>query len=349
MKIGIIPNSEDFSRPSDRRKFVRYCEIRKLKFEKAQFTKEYDILYLSGKTDITRWQNYKNFNNFYNTKIIFDASDPYLSDSKISNVIRSIYYFLSRKTKYYSLSYSHQFKKMLRVSDVIVCSSVEQKEQISSYNKNIEIIRDYFDDDIKYQIPFKDIGNKKTLNIFWEGQSHANKSIFIYLRKITEQVKDYDINLHIVTDKKYCYLGGQYFCVKTIDYLKKIFKESDVIIKFYDWNIDNLILAANKCDIGLIPIPNDKRMQLKPENKLILMWMLGLPVLTSDTESYTRTMREISEEWECKNLSDWNIKISKFLKSDILQKTYKKNVNKFSDENYTSDILTKKWDSIILE
>ena len=58
MKIGIIPNSEDFSRPSDRRKFVRYCEIRKLKFEKAQFT-------IYGKNQYYGW-HHDQFENPHN-------------------------------------------------------------------------------------------------------------------------------------------------------------------------------------------------------------------------------------------------------------------------------------------
>ena len=111
MKIGIIPNSNNFSRPSDRRKIIRYLQIKNLSFEKATFLKEYDILYLSGKTDLTKWLKYKDKNKFYNTKVIFDASDPYLSDPIFYNIIRSFYYFIIRKNKYFYFNYASQFKK----------------------------------------------------------------------------------------------------------------------------------------------------------------------------------------------------------------------------------------------
>ena len=59
MKIGIVPHKHDLTHPSDRRKFVRYCNIRNYKYEIANFNKCYDILYLSGKADITLWCKYK--------------------------------------------------------------------------------------------------------------------------------------------------------------------------------------------------------------------------------------------------------------------------------------------------
>lgn len=346
MKIGIIPNSDNFLKPSDRRKVIRYFKIKKISFEKAIFNKEYDYLYLSGTSDLTVWGNYKKKNKFYKTKIIFDASDPYLSDPFIYNFIRSIYYFLSRKTKHFTFSYSTQFKKILKQSDIVICSSEEQKNQIKKLNDNIYIIRDYFDTDIKQRINFKNNDIKKHLNIFWEGQSHSNISIFRFLFKILLNIKKYDIVLHIVTDAQYCYLGGRYFCVPTINILNKIFKGSKISIKLYNWSVENLIIASAKCDIGLIPIPNKPRMQLKPENKLILMWMLGLPVITSDTKSYKRVMNEIQEDWTCKNMKDWTKKVYTLIEVKINREKYVKSINSFFENKYSSDIVTKQWDNI---
>ena len=59
MTIGIVPHSQDFSHPSDRRKFVKYCQIKNLDFEIAKFNKYYDILYISGNADLNLWSEYK--------------------------------------------------------------------------------------------------------------------------------------------------------------------------------------------------------------------------------------------------------------------------------------------------
>ena len=183
MKVGIVPNSADFTNPGDRRKLCHYCELKGISLEIASFHKYYDILYLSGKTDMTLWPNYKRYNNFKNTKIIFDASDPYLSDPALKNIIRAIYFFLFRKTKYLDFNYSTSFRRMIKNSDVIICASYEQKEEIKGLHHNIYILRDYFENEIHDKKNNWELKNNE-INFFWEGQAHANLLIFRLLKKI---------------------------------------------------------------------------------------------------------------------------------------------------------------------
>lgn len=51
---------------------------------------------------------------------------------------------------------------------------------------------------------------------------------------------------------------------------------------------------ASECDFGVIPIlENDEFARLKPENKLLIYWRLGLQTLFSDTPSYVRLADEV--------------------------------------------------------
>ena len=97
---------------------------------------------------MTYWPHYKKKNKYFDTKIIFDASDPYLSDPILYNIARSIYFFLFRKSKYYDFSYAISFKRMINYSDIIICSSAEQKKLLEKFNKKIFVLRDYFEEDI---------------------------------------------------------------------------------------------------------------------------------------------------------------------------------------------------------
>ena len=45
MKLGIIPNSMDFSHPQDRRRYVKYIVEKGVNFEIAHFGSFYDVLY----------------------------------------------------------------------------------------------------------------------------------------------------------------------------------------------------------------------------------------------------------------------------------------------------------------
>ena len=71
MKLGIIPNSMDFSHPQDRRRYVKYIVEKGVNFEIAHFGSFYDVLYISLNCDINLWsQNFsienfkKKFSNF---------------------------------------------------------------------------------------------------------------------------------------------------------------------------------------------------------------------------------------------------------------------------------------------
>lgn len=346
MRVGIVPNSIDFSRPGDRRKFCYYCKIKNIKLEVAKFNNYYDILYLSGTTDMTLWPKYKNKNKYSNTKIIFDASDPYLSEPLLNNIIRGLYYFISRKSKYYDISYAISFRRMIVNSDVIICASKEQKKELNKYGKKIFVIRDYFQDEIynkKVNWNFK----SKEINFFWEGQSHANIRIFLLLRNILCKIRDYKINLHVVTDKKYCFLGGKYLCLSTQSILNRIFKRSNVNVHFYEWNKKNLSTAAKNSDIGLIPIPNNRRLLLKPENKMILMWSLGLPVIATRTKSHKRVMNSIKSDWLCDSINEWESKIMKLSLGKKERLKYINSIKNFLKNDYSTKSISNIWDKVI--
>ena len=346
MKVGIVPNSDDFRNPGDRRKFYYYCKINNINLERAVFEKHYDILYLSGKTDMTYWPYYKKKNKYSDTKIIFDASDPYLSDPILHNIARSIYFFLFRKSKYYDFSYAISFKRMINCSDIIICASAEQKKLLKKFNKKIFVLRDYFEEDIYDKKTEWEIKNNE-INFFWEGQSHSNIKIFLLLKKILTKIKGYKIKLHIVTDRKYCILGGQYVCFSTPNLLQKLFKNTGIEIIFYDWNRENLSSAAKKSDIGLIPIPNKRRLLLKPENKMILMWSLGLPVIATETDSHLRVMNSINSNWLCSSIDEWESKICLLIKEKQARLKYIYSISNFLKNEYSTNALSKTWDKII--
>jgi hypothetical protein len=60
----------------------------------------------------------------------------------------------------------------------------------------------------------------------------------------------------------------------------------------------------------------DKFAALKPENKLLSMWHLGLPVLFSDTPSYSRLASEANQENACIKEGEWFAALKRFAQSD---------------------------------
>ena len=110
-----------------------------------------------------------------------------------------------------------------------------------------------------------------------------------------------------------------------------------MIIK--QWTDQNFSKYASFCDLALIPIPNDPIMKLKSENKLVLLWSIGIPTITSDSISYKRIMNEINQDYYCSSIEDWHNKLKKLILSeknrldyiDAAKKYIKKNCSKRSN------------------
>ena len=67
-------------------------------------------------------------------------------------------------------------------------------------------------------------------------------------------------------------------------------------VKFYmhEWSPFAVRAISSRCHLGLIPLDQDRPLyRAKPENKLLIMWRLGLPVVTSATAAYKRVMSPI--------------------------------------------------------
>ena len=89
-----------------------------------------------------------------------------------------------------------------------------------------------------------------------------------------------------MTDLKYGQYMGKYWVKPTAPLAKKIFDNSYV----HEW--DGKGFAATVCayDLAIIPLPLNKRFGLdnslairKPENKLFLLWRMGMPTVVSAT------------------------------------------------------------------
>jgi hypothetical protein len=320
-----------------------------IKAETAIFTKHYDVLYVSLNCDLNLWSTYKSYHAPKKTKIILDLSDNYLADSYINSAIRSIAHFLFRRTKSLILDYRHTIQKMLQVSDLVTVGSLEQQSEISYYHSNVVVVRDFFDEDICTDPLCKSGELDSSVNILWEGFSHGSLPIFNRFKNI---VSTYDssfgnINLHVVTDSKICSLMGRFFCAGTEKTLKKLFKNTIVTVKFYEWTMENLNVASSQCNFAMILIPDVPFMRSKPENKLLLCWSLGLPALASDTPSYNRVMRDSGNSDSALSTDDeWRLMLKEFSKNKAKRDRNLTNGLNYIAGKMSYDLMLETWRSI---
>lgn len=352
MRVGVVPNSIDYCHPQDRRRYIPFLKKFHIPYETADYNNDYDILYLSLSADLNQWCNYKNkqWDKNKNVKVILDLSDNYLVINPLNDFLRSIFHFFSGRTKVLKFSYKRTIMNMLKYTDVLICGSEEQKNVYDRIHKNVIIVRDYFYDDIKNSIK-KDytLINPNELNIVWEGFCHGNKKGFELISNVLSGIENYKIKLHIITDPEYCKFGAKHICKPTYSILKKIFSKTNIEFYLYPWNSITFSNIVKSCDFAIIPIHNDPLPLSKPENKLLLFWTIGLPVITTSTPSYKRVMDKINEDFCCFENFEWKDKILKLAEDKGVREKYMRNALEYLNSNCTTDIIFNTYDEIFFK
>jgi hypothetical protein len=80
-----------------------------------------------------------------------------------------------------------------------------------------------------------------------------------------------------------------------------------------EWDKNSFSKIVSDADLAIIPIErNSAMMWNKPENKLLLLWEIGVPTLTSDTPAYRRVMDRAGLDYYCASSNEWLQKVEQY-------------------------------------
>ena len=118
-------------------------------------------------------------------------------------------------------------------------------------------------------------------------------------------------------------------------------------ICFHNWNKQTYSKLITECDIAIIPINHSSKIALgKPENKLILLWKMGMPTVTYSTKSYDRVMQDAGINLSCKDNDDWLGNLINLSSDAKLRQSIGRKAKNYAEENYSEDAVLEKWDNL---
>ncbi len=338
LKVAYWPYDKKLMVPGDRRRFVFYAKERGINFELADPLKKYDIIYLTYGCNIEVWMNYKKDNP--DTKVIFELIDSYLlEDPGFFTYFRGVIRFILRKENRLFIDYKKAIRKMVAICDAVVCSTPIQKQDISRYQKNIHVSLDYFSDDITYHK--KDYETNGKLKLVWEGQAYTVKNL-LEINDVFDLLKN-DVELHIVTDPVIKYPFKIFN--RTV---KSVLQRLKCSYQLHNWDKKSFAKILTDCDLSIIPISSKSSLMWnKPENKLLLLWEIGIPVLTSDTPAYKRVMDAAGLDSYCLTRETWLQKIKQYINYTPAEKKNKAaQATAYLNVHHNKEAILKKWDTI---
>lgn len=342
LRIGYSPLSDDLSAPGDRRRIVYWVQQRGHEL----------ISDLSQKVDFIVASENSDFNSSYfinrDVPLIFDLIDAYLSPRNILEDLargagRKYSGSISGKTR----PFSHQVREFCRLADAVICSSEEQKNKILPYNKNVHTILDFHEEIPFMLVKSKNHFNRKYLRILWEGQP-ATLGGLKSMQNTFEKLNLFlDINYDFVTDQNYFNFLNRFFKGNTLSRIHKYSGIPRDKLNLVAWSTKSLVEYAAKATLSIIPTDLSVPMiALKPENRLLIMWRLGLPCLTSRSPAYARVERVAGVKSTCRTSEEWLDSIRHLLESPSDAYEQVSRGQDYLRSFHSLDVNLQKWDRV---
>lgn len=338
-RIGYVPYSNALDRPGDRRRFPYYASKRGIRFEMADPAKEYDLVILSARADISVWSRYPN------AKLVYDLIDSYLAIPRtdLKGQLRGLFKFLSRQSRYLQLDHWKAIEGMCARADAVVCSTEEQRQAILKFCPNVHIILDAhmgvartIKTDYRTNQPFR---------LVWEGLPHTLDALR-QIRPALEQLRaQHQVEIHIVTDSEYYRYLGRYGKTRALQVAENILPD----VRFHEWKEADCADIICSCDLAVIPLAlHDPFAAGKPENKLLLFWRMGMPVVTSASPAYVRAMHAAGMDYTVKYEADWLTTIERLMSDESARRKAGMLGKAYTEQKFSELSLLARWDAVFL-
>lgn len=337
-RIGYVPFSPTFQSPGDRRRFVAYAQARNLSFELARPEERYDLVVLSEAADVTVWCDYPH------GKVAYDLIDSYLAipRSNVKQWLRGVLWYALGRHRRLRFDLWAAVQDMCRRADAVICTTKEQQRDILHYCKNVHMILDVHST-VVHKVK-EDYRCGETFNLVWEGLP----SNITQLKQIRDVLRDINkrrpLVLNIVTDPDQPRLLGRFGRVQSLDLAREVFDS----VRLHPWNEATCSAIIRNCDLAVIPIDlSDPFVTGKPENKLLLLWRMGMPVVTSATPAYQRAMRDAGlEGLACRDQREWLVAMERIIGNESLRQSVGMRGRELAETRYGKEVMLARWDAV---
>ena len=337
-RIGYAALSATLAAPGDRRRFAAYAKARHLTFEPASPEERYDLVVLSEASDISVWCDYPH------GKIVYDLVDSYLAEPRttVKPWLRGVVWYATGRHRRVRFDYRETVRDMCRRADAVVCTTEEQKKDIGRYCHNVRVVLDVHDAVVR--TTKKDYRAGEPFNLVWEGLP-SNLPQIVTIRDVLRDIhKRRPLVLHIVTDPDQPRFLGHFGRVQSLDLARRTFDE----VRLHPWEERTAADIMCGFDLAVIPIDlSDPFVAGKPQNKLLLFWRMGMPVVASATPAYRRSMGEAGlESLACSDRGEWAAALDRMMTDENLRRAAGERGRAVTQRLYNTESLLARWDSV---
>jgi len=337
----------DSNHPAIKRRLARFARTKNYELHNWENNgnAEARLVVVSQSADLTTWKRLRD----KNVKIIFEANDPYVLDQSksLKSLLRGTFKFLTRRHRYLEFNFKNTVKELCSSVDAVVVGHHMVYDMLKPLMPNIHLIPDYSVDLALKKKESFELAEHGEIHIFWEGLGSSYLP-FEDINRIFKSLKKYKFVFHFVTDLSFHAIADKYDKKYVFEVAKEKAPDMYQSFRFYQWSEFSYNNIGVLCDFAIIPLPFDNSMNYyKPENKLIQMWRMGLPTITSAIPSYKRAFDGAGLSEYCFNDDEWRAKIINFAENLEDRKRNSEMGIAFVEKYYSNEVIDELWQNAI--
>jgi len=343
MELGYAPYDPTLDAPGDRRRFVSWATDRGVDFAVTERPQPgIDVAVVSSVADLVRWRDAPSA-----TRVVYDLTDDYLGlpATGLKNRARGVAKFLSGELSRPTLRYRELMADMCRRADVVVCTSSLQREHVEATGaRDVRIILDCYEaDTLDLKTTYRLAGAPR---LVWEGLPFNVGTLELLrepLRSVPPGSRPW---VHVVTPPTFRPYARRFGRRSTIDVAHGALPDEQVVV--HPWMRDSYAQAVADCDLAVIPLPLDDRFAFaKSAQKLISLWAIGMPVITSATPAYEEAMRGAGLDLACRTTADWTRALTRLLGDEDERRHAAQAGRAFVEAHASREIMLARWDDVM--
>jgi glycosyltransferase involved in cell wall biosynthesis len=343
-KIGYVPYDGSLDAPGDRRRFVAWAHDRGVDFDVVDGPQEgIDVAVVCTVADLTRWRSAPP-----GLRVIYDVTDDYLGlpSHGWKNRARGIAKFLSGELSRPTLHYRELMVDMCRRADVVVCTSEAQRDHVlmAAGEKDVRLILDCYD--AGWPSRKRDYRSSGPPRVAWEGLPFNVGTLAVVREALDALPAELRPSVHVVTQPTFRPYARRFGRRSAKGIAQQALPNSEVVI--HPWARDTVPDLVSGCDVAIIPLPLDDRFATgKSAQKLISLWALGMPVVTSATPAYEEAMKAAGLDLACRTTADWTRALTLLLSDEDARRAAGEAGREYVERHASREIMLARWDDVL--
>jgi glycosyltransferase involved in cell wall biosynthesis len=336
-RVAYAGYSPSLSGPGDRRRFVHYARKREVAFDREAAGA--DVVVVNALSDLSYWSRVGRGA----PRLVFELIDSYLEADPLEPraVLRGLSKFALRQHRRPELIYSRALERMLLRADAVVCATPEQRARMLAFNSNVHPILDFHFEQTAVKESY---ATGTELKLVWEGLPGNLVTFGVLAPVLRELARERAFKLVLITDPTYRMVNGPFPPRPTRKLIDRYLW--GLPVELVPWSSEALVKVAPSSDLAVIPIHDSPMARAKPENKLLMLWRMGLPVLTSDTPAYARSMKGAGLAMALSSADEWAEALRSLAEDEPARRLAGLKGLAYAKEVADEDRLLAQWDAL---